>query len=150
MSVPWLRHTVREDAARLPEMLTQAAARVERQAARAQLEALLEEAGSAGVLVEGRLLERLECAEDRLGERLAQADLRAALIARNLRYVEGFGLCTGAVLARAQAATKDVAELRNNPAVGSAWLLRVLGRKLREVTGTTEGIECLIAYLGAA
>ncbi len=28
--------------------------------------------------------------------------------------------------------------------------VRLLGRRLREVTGASEGIECLIAYLGAA
>jgi hypothetical protein len=29
-------------------------------------------------------------------------------------------------------------------------MMRTLGRRLREVTGAHEGIECLIAWLGAA
>ena len=145
-----LRFDCREDAARLPVVLAAAATQVEARIATAHFETLLDEARSSGVLVEGRLAERLKCEDDYLAARLAEPAARAALVARGLCYVEGFGLCTAEVLARAQAASADVAHLRGDPAVGSAWLLRVLGRKLREVTGASEGIECLIAYLGAA
>ena len=75
--------------------------------------------------------------------------VKAARQARGLQYVEGFGLCTGAVLTRARAAAEDVAILRER-ADGPARVVRALGRRLREVTGASEGIECLIAYLGAA
>jgi hypothetical protein len=149
-SLPVLRYADRGDATELPALLARAIERVDRRAAHARLDAALDEASAAGVLTEGRLAERLGCDEELLPARLAEPPLRAALAGRGLRYVEGFGLCTAEVLARAQAASADVAHLRDNPAVGPAWLLRVLGRKLREVTGASEGIECLIAYLGAA
>lgn len=148
--VSCLRYGERADLLPLPEMLSRAASDAEHRAGMARLEALLDEAVTAGVLIESRLAQRLGCHEEELPERLIIPAIRNALQRRELRYIEGFGLCTAAMLARVRDATSDVADLRGNPSVGTAWLLRVLGRKLREVTGASEGIECLIAYLGAA
>ena len=147
--VPTLVYRARGDLDVLPKLLNQATERVERASNTAQLEALFEEARTAGVLTETTLAERLRCAEDEVAERLAVPALEAARQARGLQYVEGFGLCTGAVLTRARAAAEDVAILRER-ADGPARVVRALGRRLREVTGASEGIECLIAYLGAA
>jgi hypothetical protein len=139
----------RGDLQTLPYLLNRATERVERASNSAQLEALFDEARAAGVLTETALAERLRCAEDEVVERLAAPALAAAREARGLQYVEGFGLCTGAVLTRARAAAEDVAVLRER-ADGPARVVRALGRRLREVTGASEGIECLIAWLGAA
>jgi hypothetical protein len=54
------------------------------------------------------------------------------------------------MLARVRRAASEMSDLRDNPEVGNAWMMRTLGRRLREVTGAHEGIECLIAWLGAA
>lgn len=136
--------------ANLPRVLDEATEGVARNAVTARLAALCEEARAAGVLTEPRLAERLGCTEEEVAERLqAPAAIRARRAA-GVEYVEGFGLCTPEVLTRARNATADVAHLRNNPEVGRAWVIRTLGRKLREVTGASEGIESLIAYLGAA
>jgi hypothetical protein len=148
-SAPMLVYRAHGDLQGLPQMLNQATERVERAANTAQLEALLEEARTAGVLTETALAERLRCGEDEVAERLAAPALEAARQACGLQYVEGFGLCTGAVLTRARDAAADVAILRER-ADGPARVVRALGRRLREVTGASEGIECLIAYLGAA
>jgi Protein of unknown function (DUF790) len=146
---PALIYRARGDLETLPTLLNQAAERVERASDSAQLEALFEEARTAGVLTETALAERLRCGEDEVAERLAVPALETARQARGLQYVEGFGLCTGAVLTRARAAAEDVAILRER-ADGPTRVARALGRRLREVTGASEGIECLIAYLGAA
>jgi predicted nuclease of restriction endonuclease-like RecB superfamily len=146
---PTLVYRARGDLQTLPALLNMTTARAERASNTAQLEALFEEARSAGVLTEAALAERLRCAEDEVAERLAAPALEAARQARGLHYVEGFGLCTGTVLTRARAAAEDVAILRER-ADGPARVVRALGRRLREVTGASEGIECLIAYLGAA
>jgi hypothetical protein len=148
--LPSLRFARRQDVSELPTLLADAVRRAARQSARTQLDALMEETRAAGVVIEARLIERLGCDEDELPARLMEPATSRILRARGVRYVEGFGLCSAEVLTRAEAASADVAHLRGNPAVGSAWVLRVLGRKLREVTGASEGIECLIAYLGAA
>ena len=148
-STPMLVYHARGDLETLPSLLNLTTAQVERASNTAQLEALFEEARAAGVLTETALAERLRCAEDEVAERLATPALEAARQARGLQYVEGFGLCTGAVLTRARAAAEDVAILRER-ADGPARVVRALGRRLREVTGASEGIECLIAYLGAA
>lgn len=140
----------RDAAVALPEVLARATQANAERDAETRLATLLDEARTTGVLTEGSLAHRLGCDEEELPERLAASPLAEAVAERDLRYVEGFGLCTQAVLERARAASNDVASLRGSPAVGTAWLLRVLGRKLREVTGASEGIECLIAYLGAA
>jgi hypothetical protein len=123
---------------------------VERRAAGARVEALLAEVERAGVLTEPLLAERLGCAEEDVPAALERPSLRAASQRRDLRYVEGFGLCRADVLARAREAADDVTRLRGEQPVGQAWVLRQLGRRLRQVTGASEGIECLIAYLGAA
>jgi hypothetical protein len=148
-SVPTLIYRARGDLQMLPALLNLTTAQVERASNSAQLEALFEEARVSGVLTETALAERLRCAEDEVAERLAAPALEAARQARGLQYVEGFGLCTGAVLTRARAAAEDVAILRERTD-GPARVVRALGRRLREVTGASEGIECLIAYLGAA
>ncbi len=150
---PTLVYAGRGDLAALPALLEEAAAGAERTASAARLEALFDEVRAAGVLTEAGLAERLGCPEEEVAERLAAPELDAALDAArahsSLHYVEGFGLCTGAVLTRARAAAADVANLRER-SDGAARVARVLGRRLREVTGASEGIECLIAYLGAA
>jgi hypothetical protein len=148
-SAPTLVYRARGDLETLPSLLTLTTALAERASNTAQLEALFEEARTSGVLTETALAERLRCAEDEVAERLAAPALEAARQAHGLQYVEGFGLCTGAVLTRARAAAEDVAILRER-ADGHARGVRALGRRLREVTGASEGIECLIAYLGAA
>jgi hypothetical protein len=147
-AAPTLIYRARGDLETLPALLNQVTQQVERASNTAQLEALFEEARTAGVLTETALAERLRCGEDEVAERLAAPALEAARQARGLQYVEGFGLCT-AVLTRARAAAEDVAILRER-ADGPARVVRALGRRLREVTGASEGIECLIAYLGAA
>jgi hypothetical protein len=147
--VPTLRYAVREDVARLPELLEAAAAGAERRASAARLEALFDEVRAAGVLTDAALAERLGCAEEEVAERLASPEWETTRERHGLHYVEGFGLCTGAVLTRARTAAADVASLRERTD-GPARVARVLGRRLREVTGASEGIECLIAYLGAA
>jgi hypothetical protein len=148
-STSTLVYRARGDLETLPSLLNLTTAQVERASNTAQLEALFDEARAAGVLTETALAERLRCAEDEVAERLSPAALEAARQARGLLYVEGFGLCTGALLTRARAAAEDVAILRER-ADGPARVVRALGRRLREVTGASEGIECLIAYLGAA
>jgi hypothetical protein len=152
-AVPELVYAHRGDLAALPALLEEAAAGAERTATAARLEALFDEARAAGVLTEAGLAEWLGCTEEEVAERLAAPELDAALDAARahsgLHYVEGFGLCTGTVLMRARAAAADVANLRER-ADGAARVARVLGRRLREVTGASTGIECLIAYLGAA
>lgn len=145
-----LRYVRRGDAAALPDLIARAVARVERRAAGARVEALLAEVERAGVLTEPLLAERLGCTEEDVPAALGRPPLRAASQRRGLRYVEGFGLCRADVLARAREAADDVTRLRGEQPVGQAWVLRQLGRRLRQVTGASEGIECLIAYLGAA
>jgi hypothetical protein len=135
---------------RLPSLLAHAAETAAWHADAHRMEAVFAEACAAGVLTEARVAERLGCAEDDVAERLGEPTARAIREARGLRYVEGFGLCSPEVLARARTAADEVARLRNGQPVGAAWTARVLGRRLREVTGASAGIECLIAYLGAA
>jgi hypothetical protein len=114
------------------------------------IEAICDEAATVGVLTELALAHRLGCAEEALAGRLAEPAARAACQRRSLEYVEGFGLCTREMLIRVRRAASEMREMRENPQVGAAWMMRTLGRRLREVTGTHEGIECLIAWLGAA
>jgi hypothetical protein len=66
-----------------------------------------------------------------------------------MHYIEGFGLCSAQMLMRARAVARDLAS-QPDRAESAIQRVRVLGRRLREVTGASEGIECLIAYLGAA
>ena len=143
-------YTCREDVAALPALLAHTIAASERQAHLARLDDALADLRRTGVLTESRLAEWLHCAEEDVPARLAAPDARALREAQGIRYVEGFGLCSASILDRAKAAADDVARQRGDQPAGQAWVARVLGRKLREVTGASEGIECLIAYLGAA
>jgi hypothetical protein len=145
-----VRYSSRTEAETLPALLGSVVARVAARAATLRVESIFAAVATAGVLTEARLAERLGCVEDEVPERLAAPEAIALRDARGIRYVEGFGLCAPDVLARARAAADDVARERGGEQVGRAWTVRVLGRRLREVTGASEGIECLIAYLGAA
>jgi hypothetical protein len=149
-SAPMPRLAGPADVERLPSLLASAADKAERHADAARIEAVFAEVGAAGVLTEARVAERLGCAEDDVPARLGESSVRAVREARDIRYVEGFGLCSLEVLVRAREAADEVVRLRAGQPVGAAWTARVLGRRLREVTGASEGIECLIAFLGAA
>jgi hypothetical protein len=145
-----LRYASRDDLLWLPGALARVITATERNRDAAQVEALCEEARTAGVLTEPTLARRLGCAEEAIVERLAEPATRFAYQRRSLEYIEGFGLCTHDMLARVRRAASEMSDLRDNPEVGNAWMMRTLGRRLREVTGAHEGIECLIAWLGAA
>lgn len=145
-----LRYASRDDLLALPGALERAIIAIMRRLDTAQIEAICDEASVAGVLTELTLSLRLSCAEEEISGRLAEPFARAACRRRSLEYIEGFGLCTREVLARVRRAANDMGDMRDNPHVGAAWRMRTLGRRLREVTGTHEGIECLIAWLGAA
>ena len=146
-----LTYATRRDLAALPSLLARAAGDAERAASSGALADLVEEARTAGVLTDAQLAERLGCAEEDVWARLAAPEARELCQARGLAYVEGFGLCGPAMLARAQAAAEDVRSSAGNiQATSPARRVTLLGRRLREVTGASEGIECLIAYLGAA
>jgi hypothetical protein len=145
-----LPYRERADAAALPALLRHAVEGAAQRALAARLEAVLAAVAAEGVLTEARLAEQLGCREEDVPARLALPEARVLREARGIQYVEGFGLCSCGVLARAQAAAADVANLRGDQPAGHAWTARTLGRRLREVTGASEGIECLIAYLGVA
>ena len=145
-----MRYTCRDDLLALPSALTDALGATERRMDVARIEAICDETAKEGVLTEPALAQRLGCAEEEIIQRLAQPSAHTAVQHRGLEYIEGFGLCTYEMLARVRRAASDMSELRANPQVGSAWMMRTLGRRLREVTGAHEGIECLIAWLGAA
>lgn len=140
----------REAAAALPARLASAVARGATRATTHRIVSVMDVVASVGVLTEGRIAERLGCSDDDVAAQLGTPEAIALREAHAIRYVEGFGLCAPDVLAKAQAAAEDVARERGGELVGHAWTVRVLGRRLREVTGASEGIECLIAYLGAA
>ena len=145
-----LCYTAREDLLALPDALRRAIATTDRRMGAARVEAMCDEAAAAGVLTEPVLAQRLDCAEEAIVQRLAEPFTHAACQRRGLEYIEGFGLCTRDMLTRVRRAASEMHEMRANPQVGSAWMMRTLGRRLREVTGAHEGIECLIAWLGAA
>ncbi len=149
-TLPMLRYTERGDAAALPGLLDAAVAAVAREAEEARLGAAIAEALRTGVVTEPRLAHLLGCAEDDVALRVALPAARLARQEPALHYVEGFGLCRGDVLDRAREAAAEVAALRGGAPAGRAWVVRQLGRRLRQVTGASEGIECLIDYLGAA
>lgn len=134
----------------VPQMLDTALAASNRDSESERWSALFDEVERTGVLTEARMAARLECSEDAVASAINQPSTRHERVSRGIRYVEGFGLCTHAVMSRARNAAREVAALRGGEQVGPAWTARVLGRRLREVTGASEGIECLIAYLGAA
>jgi len=145
-----LRIDDRDEMRSLPGLLSQTIAATVGHHDALEMEAICDEVATAGVLTELTLAQRLGCAEDALAGRLAEPAARAACQRRSLEYVEGFGLCTREMLTRVRRAASEMREMRENPQVGAAWMMRTLGRRLREVTGAHEGIECLIAWLGAA
>ena len=149
-SLPMLRYAERGDAAALPGLLDAAVAGVARKAEETRLSVAITEALRTGVVTEPRLAHLLRCAEDDVALRVALPAARLARQEPALHYVEGFGLCRGDVLDRAREAAAEVAALRGDAPAGRAWVVRQLGRRLRQVTGASEGIECLIDYLGAA
>ncbi|HEX6797123.1 MAG TPA: DUF790 family protein [Ktedonobacterales bacterium] len=149
-SLPVLRYAERGDTAALPTLLDAAVSGVARKAEEARLGAAIGEALRTGVVTEPRLAHLLGCAEDDVALRVALPAARLARQEPALHYVEGFGLCRGDVLDRAREAAAEVAALRGDAPAGRAWVVRQLGRRLRQVTGASEGIECLIDYLGAA
>jgi hypothetical protein len=142
-----LAYTARDDIARLPLLLAQAVGEAEQRAERQRLEAVFAEACRTGVLTEQQIAERLACAIEDIPAALARPEARVFAEARSIRYIEGFGICTAQVLTHARAAAHDVTG-RYGQATGAVQTMRALSRRLREVTGTSEGIECLIAYLG--
>lgn len=144
-----MTYTQRKDMAQLPALLGQAVGDVEERSTARRLEAVFEEASDAGVLTEQQLAERLACDSEELPVVLARPETRTLAKTYNMHYIEGFGLCATQVLMRARAAARDVVNHREW-AGSTLQVMRQLSRRLREVTGASEGIECLIAYLGAA
>lgn len=144
-----LTYTKRGDMAQLPALLSQAVGEAEERYSAQRLEAMFEEAHDAGVLTEAQIAEHLPCDIEDVPVVLARPEASVLAKDYNMHYVEGFGLCSAHVLMRARAVVRDVAHLRER-ADGAVQTMRVLGRRLREVTGASEGIECLIAYFGAA
>lgn len=147
--LPGLTYSGRGDLAQLPALLTQAAELAEKSSKAQRLEAVFEEAQDVGVLTEQQLAEGLTCTGEELLDLFARPEARALAKDYNIQYIEGFGLCSVQVLMRARAVARDVASLRDRTE-SAIQRMRMLGRRLREVTGASEGIECLIAYLGAA
>ncbi len=146
-AVPTLAYSQRGDVAALPGLLSQAVGDAEQRSDLARVQAVIADARETGVLTEAQLAQRFGCSEEDVWALLALPAVRAARESSGVRYIEGFGLCTADVLSRAQAAAADV---KTQPAGEPLRAIRVLGRRLREVTGASEGIECLIAYLDAA
>lgn len=146
---PTLRYARRADLKALPDLLASVVGQSERSTAQTKFAETLTEARQAGVVAEAKLAERLGCAEEKVASLLLQDDLRRRWQDAGLHYVEGFGLCTDDVLRRARAATQGLDSLLTRQD-GATRRMRVLGQRLREMTGAREGIECLIAYLGAA
>ena len=69
---------------------------------------------------------------------------------RGVSSCDVVGRVAGEALVRARGAAQGVAQKWQAQARGNPLMTRTLGRRLREITGASEGIECLIAYLGAA
>ncbi|MGH2514390.1 MAG: DUF790 family protein, partial [Ktedonobacterales bacterium] len=142
-----LTYLCRRDLAALPSLLARAAGDAERASDTETLVALVEEAHAAGVLPDARLAERLGCAEEDIWARLAVPGTQSLYDTHGLAYVEGFGLCGAQMLARAKAAAADIHQSGSDAQAASpSRRVMRLGRRLREVTGASEGIECLIAY----
>lgn len=100
--------------------------------------ALADAARAAGSLAESDLARRLDCAEELVAGRLAGL----AGLDTDVVYLDGFGLCSDAFLARTQALLEE--ETARN---GGRLDLGTLGRKLRALTGRNEGLHALIAHL---
>jgi|GEM_PF-1178750 len=144
-----LTYRARGDLARLPALLTRAVDEVEQRGAQQQLAAVFTAARADGVLTEQQLAMRLGHTIADLPVVLARPEALALAARYEIRYVEGFGLCSTEMLERAHGAVRDIAGPPGR-ANGVVQITRMLSRRLREVTGASEGIECLIAYLGAA
>jgi|SRR5579859_5104051 len=143
-----LAYTNRGAIAQLPTLLAQTVGTAEQRGKAQQLEALFEEAYHAGVLTEQQISNHLACALEELPTLLARSEALTLARDYHTQYIEGFGLCSVQTLMRARAVVRDIAT--HSHVESTIQTLRVLGRRLREVTGASEGIECLIAYLGAA
>jgi hypothetical protein len=100
--------------------------------------ALTNAAWAAGSLAESDLARRLDCPEDEVGPRLTPATYTAS----DLAYIDGFGLCTTALLGQARALIHE--EMSGNR---GCLELALLGRRLRGLIGRNEGLHALIAYL---
>jgi hypothetical protein len=144
-----LTYAKRGDMARLPALLTQSAETNDKSVSARQLEALFEQAHDLGVLPDQQLADGLACPGEALPMLFERPEARTLARDYNIHYIEGFGLCSTQMLMRARAVARDVASQRQQ-SESAVQRARVLGRRLREVTGASEGIECLIAYLGAA
>jgi hypothetical protein len=100
--------------------------------------ALAEAARAAGSLAESDLARRLDCPEDEVGLRLTLATDMAG----DVVYIDGFGLCTAALLGQDRDLIHE--EMATNR--GRLELAR-LGRRLRSLVGRNEGLHALLAYL---
>lgn len=147
--LPGLTTFARGDLMQLPALLARLIDETEQRAHAQRLEAVFEEGHTLGVLTEQQLAERLICTTEDISTVLASPETIKLARDYHLQYIDGFGLCSVQILMRARAAAREAASLRDR-AGNPMQAMRVLGRRLREVTGASEGIECLIAYLGAA
>ncbi len=145
-----LAYTNRDDIAQLPALLSQTVGTAEQRGQAQQLETLFEEAYRAGVLTEQQISDHLTCALEELPALLGRSEALTLARDYNTQYIEGFGLCSMQTLMRARAVARDVATQSHAERESTIQTVRTLSRRLREVTGASEGIECLIAYLGAA
>ena len=84
-----LRYASRDDLLALPGVLARVITASERDRDAAQVEAICEEARTAGVLTEPTLARRLGCAEEAIVGRLAEPSTRTAYQRRSLEYIEG-------------------------------------------------------------
>lgn len=93
---------------------------------------------TSGSLAESELARGLDCVEEAVGSRLAAATNPI----RDVVYIEGFGLCTAALLEQARSLIAE-------EATGNAGRLELarLGRQLRRLVGRNEGLQALIAHL---
>jgi hypothetical protein len=146
--VPW--YTSRSDVAGLPALLDRAVDAQHLSADPARLRALAARAAQSGLLPEQEVAPWLECAEDEVWVRLSSPEAQELWQRHGLRYVEGFGLCATRLLADAEAAMAEISQQAALHQAERGRIVSQLGRRLRELTGTSQGIECLIAYLGAA
>ena len=105
------------------------------------LETLINATRSAGSLTESDLAQRLGCAAEEVQSHLAaMADTAGDVV-----YIDGFGLCTASLLARA----RTLVDEETADHAGQLELTR-LGRRLREVVGHNEGLHALIATISGA
>jgi hypothetical protein len=102
---------------------------------------LIDVVRDAGSLAESELAQRLDCTEEEVQSHLAAiADTTGDVV-----YIDGFGLCTAALLAHVR--TLIAEETAGNR--GQLELIR-LGRRLRELVGHNEGLHALIGNVSGA